>query len=157
MKKAKTVFVAILMILIVIAAIVLHIFLPDYTDSFIVFIIGILMCIAAVSIMIDSYHCKTKVSAILMDYGFEQFKAHVTSSPVFSYSYQGKSYTEPSRESLSQRYVLKHYKEGQAYDIYISAKDPTCIKLTQRIRAFELILFIIGLCMVALSIYSLFL
>ena len=83
MKKAKTVFVAILMILIVISAIVLHIFLPDYTDSFLVFIIGILMCIAAVSIMIDSYNCKTKVSAILMDYGFEQFKAHVTSSPVF--------------------------------------------------------------------------
>ncbi len=157
MKKAKTVFVAILMILIVIAAIVLHIFLPDYTDSFIVFIIGILMCIAAVSIMIDSYHCKTKVSAILMDYGFEQFKAHLTSSPVFSYSYQGKSYTESCLESLSQRYVLKHYKEGQTYDIYISAKDPTCIKLTRRIRAFELILFIIGLCMVALSIYSLFL
>lgn len=156
MKKVNLLVEAILIALIVITTIVLHIFSPDYRNLFIGFIIGALMCVAAASIMIDSYHCKIKVTAVLMDYGFEQYKAHITSSPVFSYSYQGKSYTETSRESLSQRYVLKHYKEGQTYNIYISTKDPTCIKLTRRIRMFELVMFIIGLFIVALSIYALF-
>lgn len=139
------------------AAAVLHIFLPDYRNAFIVFALGVFMCVKAISIMMDSYRSTVKVSAVLTDYGFERFKAHVTCSPVFSYRYQGKAYTETSREVLSSGYVLRHYKKGQIYDIVVSEKDPTCIKLARRIRLFESVMLAMGLGFVAVSVWSLFL
>ena len=141
----------------VFAAAVLHIFLPAYRNAFVVFAIGVLLCVRAASMMMDSFHSTVKVSAVLTDYGFERFKSHVTSSPVFSYRYQGKAYTETSREVLSPRYAIKHYKKGEIYDIWVSAKNPTCIKLTRRIRLLESVMLAIGLGLVAASVWSLFL
>ena len=157
MKKPKLYFVLSAAILNAVAIIVLHIFLPEYRDRFIVFCVGVLMCIVAVSAMIDSYHCKTKVSAVLIDYGFEQFKAHITSYPIFTYRYQDKIYTEACKEALSPRYVVNHYKKDETYSIYVSVKDPTYIKLSRRVRVFDLGMLIMGLCFVALSVYSLLL
>jgi hypothetical protein len=41
--------------------------------------------------------------------------------------------------------------------IYVSVKDPTYIKLSRRVRVFDLGMLIMGLCFVALSVYSLLL
>ncbi len=155
MKKYRLIFIVVLVILSVVAIIVLENHLPQYKESVIGFAVGSYFCYEAISIMIITYRCKIKVSATMIDYGFYQFKGHLHSSPIFIYSYQGKSYRQACWESLSQKYVLKHYKEGDKYDIYISAKNPTCIKLARRVHLSELALLAIGIFILAVSVYSL--
>ncbi len=154
MKKHKLIFIVSLVILSVVAVIVLENHAPYYKESVVGFAVGGYLCYLAISIMIATYRCKIKVSATMVDYGFHQFKGHLSSSPIFIYSYQGKSYRQSCWEALSQRYVLKHYKEGDKYDVYISAKNPTCIKLARRVRLFELALLAIGIFILAASVYS---
>ena len=105
---------------------------------------------------IDTYRCKIQVSATLVSYGFEQFKAHTTSSPILTYCFQGKTYTTACAEIFSQRYVLKHYEQGKAYTAYLCEKNPSFIKLKRGIRPFDLGLFLLGLAIMALSIITIF-
>ena len=128
-----------------------------YWKSFWLFVVGSIMCWCSINIMITTYRCKEKVSAILVNYGFEQFKAHITSSPIFTYEYKGKTYTTKCADCLSQRYVLRHYKEGETYTIYLDEKNPSFIKPIRRIRLFDIILFLLGLTVIILSIVSVFL
>lgn len=157
MKKSKRrnyYFIGVGLVLLAIGIALLHFFAPAYTESVVAFLVGGIMCGVAISIIAVTCNCKERVAAVLIDYGFEQFKAHITSSPIFTYRYQGKIYTTKSAECLSQRYVLKHYKKGKSYTIYISSKDPSIIKLTRRVRMHELLLFMLGLAIMILSIVS---
>lgn len=114
------------------------------------------MCLVSVITTVSTYRCKTSVPAILVSYGFEQFKAHITSSPILTYSFQGKTYTTSCDETFSQRYVLKHYEEGKTYTAYLCEKNPSFIKLERRIRPFDLGLFLLGLAIMTLSIVTIF-
>ena len=127
-----------------------------YLDVFLVFFVGCVLCAVAIDLIVKTYSCKEKVFAVLVDYGFEQFKAHVTSSPIFTYQYQGKTYTTSSAECLSQRYVLRHYKEGETYTIYISPQNPSFFKTQRKIRIFDIALFLIGSAIAIFSIYIAF-
>ncbi len=92
-------------ILFILSAVLVYFLVPACFDNFLIFLAGCILCWISTRLMVDTYRCKEKVSAKLIDYGFEQFKAHVTSSPVFTYEYQGKTYKTSSTECLSQRYV----------------------------------------------------
>jgi hypothetical protein len=155
--KRKYYFIGTVIFLFVLATILICIFMPEYLDSFLVFTVGCVLCGVAIVLTVDTYSCKEKVSAVFINYGFEQFKAHITSSPVFTYQYQGKTYTSSAAECLSQRYVLKHYKEGEIYTIYVSEKDPSLIKTRRHIRIFDLALFLVGVVIIVLSVVSIFL
>ena len=155
--KQKYYFIVAGVVLFAICTILLYILAPSYLDNFFVFAVGCVLCSVAVDLTVNTYACKEKVSAVFINYGFEQFKAHITSSPVFTYQYQGKTYTSSAAECLSQRYVLKHYKEGESYTIYIFEKDPSFIKTRRHIRIFDLVLFLVGLVIIVLSIISIFL
>ena len=156
MKKSKIVFWALLLLCAVAVIVCWQIFLSNHTDEVVVFLVGTLLCAWAVSCMLDRHRCRIKVSALLVDYGFEQFKAHIKSYPIFSYQYGDKTYTESCGEAFSQGYVLKHYKKGKRYDIWLSKKDPTCFLLTRRIRLSEFVMLFIGLLGVVLPLFSLF-
>ena len=93
----------------------------------------------------------------MSDYGFEQYKAHITSSPIFTYRYKEQNDETKSAECFSRRYVLKRYKEGESYTIYLSKKDPSFIKITRRVHMLEIVLFIIGLTFMIISIIEYFL
>ena len=139
-----------------VCTLLIYILAPAYLDVFLFFFVGCVLCAVAIDLIVITYSCKEKVFAVLVDYGFEQFKAHVTSSPIFTYQYQGKTYTTSSAECLSQRYVLKHYKEGETYTIYISPKNPSFFKMQRKIHIINIALFLIGSALVILSIYSAF-
>ena len=154
--KRKYWFIGVGVVLFAICTFLVYIFAPAYLDVFLFFAVGCVICVAAISLIVLTFSCKEKVSAVLVNYGFEQFKAHITSSPIFTYQYQGKTYTTSSAECLSRRYVLKHYKEGETYTIYISPKNPSFFKTQRKIRIFDIALFLIGLAIVILSIYFAF-
>ena len=155
MKKSKIVFWVLLLLGAVAVTAIWQILLPNETDAMVVFLVGTLLCAWAASCMLERYRCKIKVTALFVDYGFEQYKAHLKSFPILSYRYGEKAYTETCGEALSQGYVLQHYKKGERYDIWLSAKDPTRIVLTRRIRISELLTLLLGLSCVALSLFSL--
>ncbi len=155
--KRKYYFIGAVLFLLATCAVLIYFLAPTYLGSFFVFVVGGVMCWCSISIMIATYSCKEKVSAILVNYGFEQFKAHITSSPIFTYKYKGKTYTTKCADCLSQKYVLKHYKEGETYTIYLSEGNPSFIKPIRRIRLFDIILFLLGLTIIILSIVSVFL
>ena len=92
----------------------------------------------------------------MVSYGFEQFKAHITSSPIFTYTYEGKIYKGSAAESLSQKYALKHYKEGETYTVYLMKKNPKYFKLSRKIHALELSLFAIGVSLIVAGATLLF-
>ena len=143
--------------LLIVCVCLIYFLAPTYLENFLISVVGGIMCWCSISMTTTTYRCKEKVSAKLINYGFEQFKAHTTSSPVFTYQHQGKTYTTSAAECLSRRYVLKHYKEGETYTIYISEKDPSFIKTRRHIRIFDLVLFLVGLVIIVLSIVSIFL
>lgn len=122
----------------------------------IVLIIGVILCAVSVSIAVTTFRCKEKVSAVMVSYGFEQFKAHITSSPIFTYTYEGKIYKGSAAESLSQKYALKHYKEGETYTVYLMKKNPKYFKLSRKIHALELSLFAIGVSLIVAGATLLF-
>ncbi len=154
MKFNKSVFIWIILIFVILVS--LYFFAPSYIEDFLVFILGIVILSNAVTLILKTYRCKERVSALLVDYGFEQYKAHITSSPLFKYTYQGKEYTQNAAECLSQRYVLKHFKEGEMYIVYISPQNPTFLKIKRHIRIFDLILCLFGAAMIISSILSIF-
>ena len=140
-----------------VCTLLIYILAPAYLDVFLVFFVGCVLCaVAIIDLIVITYSCKEKVFAVLVDYGFERFKAHVTSLPIFTYQYQGKTYTTSSAVCLSQRYVLKHYKEGETYTIYISPKNPSWFQTQRKIRIFDIALFLIGSAIAILSIYIAF-
>ena len=145
-----------ILLLLITGAILVYAFAPTYLDNYLILIVGGIMCALAIVTTADTYRCKEQVSATLVNYGFEQFKAHVTSSPIFTYRYQGQIYTTACAEVLSQRNVLKHYKEGETYTVWLCKKDPAFIKLKRRVRLFDILLFLLGLAIMALSIISVF-
>lgn len=156
-KKRKYYFIGAGVLLFTVGMALLSFLAPAYLESFLIFSVGATMCGMSVSITADTYRCKEKVSAVMVDYGLEQFKAHVTSTPIFTYQYQGIAYTTKCAESLSQKYVLQHYRVGEVYAVYLSPKNPSFIKLTRRIRLFDAVLLLLGLAAVVLSIEAAFL
>ena len=136
----------------ILSAFFVYFLAPAYFDNFLIFWIGCSLCWISIRPIVATYRCKEKASAKLIDYGFEQFKAHLTSSPVFTYEYQGKVYRTSAAECLSQRYALKHFKEGEIYTIYFSKGNPSFIKLSRSVRPVDIILLIIGMAMVILSV-----
>lgn len=126
-------------------AILVYFLAPTYLDNYLIFIVGSVMCTLAIVTTAATYKCNKQVPATLVSYNFEQFKAHITSSPVFTYRYQGQTYTTACAEALSQRYVLKHYKEGEAYTVWLCEDNPTFIKLNRRVRLFDIIVFCLAL------------
>lgn len=157
MKKRNVVLAVSAVVSMIATVLLLHLFAPAYRDSFIVFAVGVILCVVAISQLLLFRSCKVKVCAIMTDYGFEQFKAHVISSPTFTYEYGGKTYTGSCCDSLSQRYVLKHYRIGEAYEIYLSKKDPAIFKAAKRIRVFACLMLASGVGIMGLSVYSVFL
>ena len=153
----KSIIAGTALLLLITGAILIDVLAPAYLDNYLVFIVGGVLCALAISTTVDTYQCTQRVSATLVSFGFEQFKAHITSSPVFTYQYQGQTYTASCAECLSQRYVLKHYKEGESYTIYLSPKNPTWIKSQRKIRIFDVVLCLIGCAMMTLSVISVFL
>ncbi len=121
-----------------------------------VFIIGSIILGIGVLLIFKTIQCGEKVSALLVDYGFEQYKAHITSSPLFKYTYQGEEHTENASECLSQRYVLKHFKEGEIYTVYISPQNPSFLKINKHISIFDLILCLFGVAIIISSTLSIF-
>ena len=97
MKFNKSIFICIILILLI----VLYFVAFNDIESFSLFTIGIVVLIFGVALILNTHRCKEKISALLVDYGFEQYKAHITSSPIFKYTYQGKEYTQKAAESLS--------------------------------------------------------
>ncbi len=156
MKKTKLVFVILFVVSLIATALLLHVFAPAYRDSFIVFAVGAILCVVAISQMLLFRSCKVKVHAVMVDYGFEQFKAHLISSPTFTYEYAGKTYTGSCMDSLSQRYVCKHYRIGESYEIYLSQKDPAIFKAAKRVRIFACLMLAFGAGIMGLSVYSAF-
>ncbi|MBQ8848800.1 MAG: hypothetical protein IJ011_00530 [Clostridia bacterium] len=124
---------------------------PDYTENFIIFTVGAVICSIAVNFIVITYSCNERVSATMIDYGFKRYKAHIISSPIFTYRYNGTLYKENAAQSFSGRYVLKHYKEGETYTVYLNKKHPDFFKVTRRIHMFEGIMFLIGFAIMLLS------
>ena len=155
--KRKYYFIGFGIVLLALAAFLLYFLAPVYLDSFFLFAVGCILCGSAVSLVISTYRCKEKVTAVLTDYGFEQFKAHVTSHPTFTYQYERRIYTTTAAESFSQRYILKNFKKGEAYAIYVSPQNPSFIKIRRQIRIFDILLFSFGLAAIVFSIVSVFL
>jgi len=153
-RKLKYCFIGAGIVLFAVCAILLYILAPNYLDHFLLFSFGFVLCGVAIEIMKDTYSCKEKVSAVLVDYGYGQIKSHRICSPVFTYQYQGKTYT--SVDVCSQRYALTHYKKGETYTIYLSPQNPSLISLQRKISIFVIALFLIGLTIMILSIWSIF-
>ena len=139
-----------------VCTLLIYILAPAYLDVFLLFFVGCVLCAVAIDLIVITYSFKEKVFAVLVGYGFERFKAHISSSPIFTYQYQGKTYTTSAAECLSLRYVLKHYKEGETYTIYISPKNPSIFITQRKIRIFDIALFLIGSAIAILSIYIAF-
>lgn len=156
MKHAKLILIGTAAVLLAIGALMFLWLAPTYLGNYLICIVGGIMCLLATVNTIDTYRCKIQVSAILISYNFEQFKAHTSSSPVLTYHFQGKTYTTACAEIFSQRYVLKHYEQGKAYTAYLCEKNPSFIKLKRRIRPFDLGLFLLGLAIMTLSIVTIF-
>ena len=155
--KRKKYIVIIVLIAAAVATAVLGLIAPNYIDNLLIFMVGGAMCWIAVDTTVTTYGCREKVTALFVDYGFEQYKAHVTSSPIFTYTYRGRQYTEESAECLSQRYALKHFRKGATYTVYISAKNPALVKIGRRMRLWDALLLLLGLAVMTLSVVSVFL
>lgn len=156
MKHTKLILIGTAAVLLAVGALLFLLLAPTYLGNYLICIVGGIMCLLATVNTIDTYRCKIQVSAILISYNFEQFKAHTTSSPILTYCFQGKTYTTACAEIFSQRYVLKHYEQGKAYTAYLCEKDPSFIKLKRSIRPFDLGLFLLGLAIMTLSIVTIF-
>ena len=156
MKHIKLILFGTVAVLLTMGALLFLWLAPTYLGNYLMCIVGSIMCLLAALTTVDTYRCKIQVSATLVSYGFEQFKAHTTSSPILTYRFQEKTYTTACAEIFSQRYVLKHYEEGKVYTAYLCEKNPSFIKLKRRIRLFDLGMFLLGLAMIALSILSIF-
>ena len=153
----KTIVISIILLFFIIGAILVYFLAPTYLDNYLIFIVGGIMCTLAIVTTVSTYRCNKQVPATLINYNFEQFKAHVTSSPIFTYQHQGNTYTTSVAEALSQRYILKHYEEGEIYTVWLCENNPTFIKLNRRVRLFDIVVFLLGLALMALSIAAIFL
>lgn len=145
------------LLLVGVTAIVLQYLAPDYTAPFILCCLGIYICSAEIDSIVTTYRCNQPVSAVMTDYGFEQYRGHTTSSPVFKYHYNGKDYETKAAESYFPRHVVKHYEKGGTYTIYLSDKNPSLIKMERRVHLVEIIFFLIGLTFILLPIAAVFL
>lgn len=126
----------------------------EYIDNILIFLLGAIMCYIAIDTTIATYRCREQVSAVMISYGFERFKAHVVCSPIFRYTYQGKEYAEQAAESFSRRYALKHFREGESYTVYLSAQKPAFFKTRRRVRVFDVALCLSGVALIDLAVVT---
>jgi hypothetical protein len=144
-------------VLLAVCVLLLHILAPDYLNNFLVFSVGFAACWLAVSNVKDTYSCKEKVSAVLVDYGLGRFKAHLHSYPSFKFRYKGKIYTSSATDCSSPRYVFKHYKKWNTYTIYVCPENPALIRMERKLRFSDIALFLFGLTFMFLSVWAIFL
>ena len=98
--------------------------------------------------------CREQITAIYMGarpcrggrYGWTYY------DPIFAYRYENYSYQNTTGEVYSRRKLLKKYKEGSDYPIYLNPRNPGSIRTKRMPQKTDVLLICIGLLCVSVAL-----
>ena len=103
--------------------------------------------------IVKPFMCREQVTAIYMGarpcrggrYGWTYY------DPFFAYRYENYSYQNTTGEVYSRRKLLKKYKEGSDYPIYLNPRNPGSIRTKRMPQKTDVLLICIGLLCVSVA------
>lgn len=103
---------------------------------------GLMMLMAPVAAIYNKTHCTETVEAEFVGVKHSSKNMYM---PVFKYRYEFKEYEKPSLQAYSDRYIMKHYIEGEKYEIYICPTKPAINTISRKIGGAEIFVAIMGI------------
>ena len=92
--------------------------------------------------IIKKLQCSRRISARYDGAQAYRVKLHTAYTPLFSFTYEGKHYSNTTGEGFSAGKLNKRFQKGKSYPIYINPKNPNSLCVS-RIITFEWILLIL--------------
>ena len=106
--------------------------------------------------VIQNIKCKEKIEAVYMGGQAYSGRGGVKQySPQFSYSRNGRTFSNITGHTYSQRKLNKKFQVGNTYQIYMDPENPLTIREHKRIGSSSVLLMVMGVIVIGIPFWDL--
>lgn len=102
---------------------------------------GLMMLIMVIAAIYNKFNCTETVEA---EFVRAKYYSRGMYQLIFKYRYDLEEYEKPTLQAYSDRYIMKHYVEGEKYEIYVCPTKPAINTIHRKISVAEIFLAIMG-------------
>lgn len=111
-------------------------------------ILGLFLAAMGLWGVVSTLRCSLPVEAVCVDSVPVSSQGMKTFAAVFSYTYQGTQYRQPSFQSFARQKLRSRFYLQQSYRVYIDPKNPTRVAVDRTPQMTHWMLMVLGLLLV---------
>lgn len=137
----------------------IYVFIPN-RDQYLLFIIGAMIggmfILIAINNLASVFQCRAEVKGKYCGYRtYYGGKGQSSHAPVFTYTYNGRTYHEQSTQNASLQLLDKEMVQGEMYTIYVNERHPNVFVLKKKVRFSDVMLLFFGVLCLLVAFWSL--